>query len=131
MSFNLTITAPEENEEVKKMLEELYDCKINFLKAENRDPDFPTAELSFEKIDSIWQIGCKVTDRNGEAIANLESFKIDEIKGSGKRIAYYLFNIPATTIPEYGENNYWLITGVLLAIALLWTAHRVKKSLKF
>ncbi len=131
MTFNLRVNSGSENPEVKKILEELYQCKINFLKPENRDSDFPTAELSFEKIDSIWQIGCKVTDKNGLAISNLESFKVDDIKGSGKRIGYYLFNIPTTTIPEYGENNYWLIAGILFIIALLWTAHRVKKSLKF
>jgi hypothetical protein len=131
MTFNLQLNSSGNNEEVKKILEELYQCKINFLKPENRDSDYPIAELSFEKIDSIWQIGCKVTDKNGLVISNLESFKIDELKGSGKRIAYYLFNIPATTIPDYGQNNYLLIGAILFIIALLWTAHRVKKSLKF
>jgi hypothetical protein len=131
MTFNLELNSSAENEEVKKILEELYKCKINFLKPENRDSDYPTASLSFEKVDSIWQIDCKVTDINGKKVANLESFKIDEIEDSGKRIAYYLFNIPATTIPDYGDNNYWIIGAVLLIIVLLWTAHVVKKSLKF
>ena len=131
MTFNLELNSSSENTEVKKILKELYQCKINFLKPENRDSDYPTAVLSFEKIDSIWQIGCKVTDNKGNLVANLESFKIDEIKGSGKRLGYYLFNIPVTTIPEYGENNYLLISIVLFIVALLWTANRVKKSLKF
>jgi hypothetical protein len=117
--------------DVKKILEELYFCKINFLSAENRDPQFPVAEVRFTKIDSLWQINCRVTDREGEVISSLESFRVDEIKGSGKRLSYYLFNIPATTIPDYGENNYWLIAGILLAIAILWTANRVKRSMKF
>ena len=131
MTFNLQLNSSSENPEVKQILEELYGCKINFLKPENRDSDYPTAELSFEKIDSIWQISCKVMDNKGVLVSNLESFKIDEIKGSGKRIGYYLFNIPVTTIPEYGENNYLVISIVALIILLLWTANRVKKSLKF
>ncbi|HSZ25568.1 MAG TPA: hypothetical protein VK766_07625 [Cytophagaceae bacterium] len=131
MTFNIRIISPSENEEVKKILEELYNCKINFLSEKNPDLDFPTATISFEKVDDVWQIDCKVTDKDGQLIAHQPGFKIDEIKGSGKRIAYYLFNIPASTVPDYGENNYWLIGGVLLAIVLLWTAHRVKKSLQF
>ncbi len=131
MSFNLEINGPTEHEDVKKMLQELYACNINFLTGENHDPEFPTAEVTFAHADSIWQISCKVTDKTGTAVSNLESFRVEEIKGSGKRLSYYLFNIPATTIPEYGDNNYWLIGGISLILVLLWTAHRVKKSLKF
>lgn len=131
MTFNIEIKGPVENEEVQKMLKELYNCNIRFLTPENQNPEFPTAEVSFQQIDSVWQIGCQVMDNSGSLISNLESFKVDEVKGSGKRLSYYLFNIPATTVPDYGDNNYWVIAGILLAIALLWTAHRVKKSLKF
>ncbi|HVD99173.1 MAG TPA: hypothetical protein VNB90_13280 [Cytophagaceae bacterium] len=131
MTFNLDVQGSVDSPDVKKILEELYSCKINFLSAENRDPQFPVAEVRFTKIDSLWQINCRVTDREGEVISSLESFRVDEIKGSGKRLSYYLFNIPATTIPDYGENNYWLIAGILLAIAILWTANRVKRSMKF
>ena len=131
MTFNLMVNGPADHKDVKKMLEELYSSKINFLSVANHNPEFPTAEVTFTQLDSIWQINCKVLDRTGVTISGLESFRVDEIKGSGKRIAYYLFNIPATTIPDYGDNNYWVIAGIFLIIALLWTAHRVKKSLKF
>ncbi len=130
MTFNLQLTSSD-NEDVKKILAELYKCNIKFLKPENRDSDYPTASIGFEKADSIWQISCTVFDRDGNTVANQESFKVDELKGSGKRLAYYLFNIPVTTVPDYGDNNYWIIFGILFSIALLWTAHSIKKSLKF
>ena len=131
MTFNLQLTTPNDSEDAKKIIKELYGCKIKFLNPENRDSDYPTASIGIEKVDSVWLISSNVFDRNGASIAKQESFKVDEVKNSGKRLAYYLFNIPATTIPDYGDNNYWIIFGVLIALVILWAAHSIKKSLKF
>ncbi|HEY9008862.1 MAG TPA: hypothetical protein VIM75_22155 [Ohtaekwangia sp.] len=131
MSFNLKIVGPNEDKEVKQLVAELYQCDINLLTDKDQDPDFPTATLTFQKSDSIWQVSCRVTNKTGTVLVSQDSLKIDELKGGGKKIAYNLFNIPVTTIPEYGENNYKIIAAIALIIAILWTAHRMKKSLKF
>ncbi|HEY9046633.1 MAG TPA: hypothetical protein VIN08_12085 [Ohtaekwangia sp.] len=130
MSFNLRVVGPTDNKEVKQLLDELHDCDVNLLEEEDHDSEFPTATLTFQKADSIWRVSCVVASKDSVLVSQ-DSLKIDELKGGGRKIAYNLFNIPVTTIPEYGENDYVLIGGILLIIAILWTAHRMKKSLRF
>ncbi len=131
MTFNLSITSTLSKIEENEILEELNNCNITILSKENFNAAFPIASIKLSQIDSVRQIECHVLDTEGQTISQLDAFKVEEVKGSGKRLAYYLFNIPATEVQEYGDNNYWLLFGVLACILLLYIAHLAKKSLKF
>jgi len=131
MYFNLVIENKPSDNKITALMEELKTCNVHFLNETDFDGDYPTALLNFEKVDSTWQVKCQVSDNSGNIIAQQESFRLDDEYGNGKKLAYYMFNIPASTIPNYGDNNYTIIALVFFVILFLWIAYRIKKKSDF
>jgi hypothetical protein len=89
MNFNLK--APENLSETEKsIIDELKSCDIDF----TGDKNAPTVSIGFRvNAKNLKELHYEVTSSTGEAIVPASSFIINQPKGSGKKLAYRIFNI--------------------------------------